>query len=78
MKVTESGMLIAFRALQWAKAYPPTKVTELGIVTVSNLQQSKKVQLGIFVMESGMTIDVNCMQKEKAHKSMSLTVCVIS
>lgn len=42
------------------------EVTEFGIVTVSNPEQSKKVEASIYVMESGMTIEISFVRFLKA------------
>ena len=46
---------------------PPMQVNDTAIVTVSNPEQFKKVQIWISMIESGMAIDVNFLLDSKAY-----------
>ena len=66
MLVTDLGIVIDVRLLQFSKAPIPMLVTDSGIVTDVRLLQLSKRPLSMLVTESGIVIDARFVQLEKA------------
>lgn len=72
--VTESGIVMSVRRVQWLKAIFPISVTELGIVTLVRSEHLEKAMSPILVMELGIVTLVSWMQCANAYSSISVTV----
>ena len=74
MDVRPSGMTRDVKLEQWAKAYDPIVVTELGIIIDEAPEHVSNACIAMVSNPAGRINSVNDVQCSKAYDSMSLTV----